>query len=163
MEMLLLRTSMVPDWQGGASMPEKATSTFFEWNRLTSPISAMSCGPRIGPTPNNLHDYRVFRQLLARVCICCWSAARVLETVFSWSIACCIMNSVSFRFRHYADMTTGRSIDVQCFIFAEIVTVLLAPLLVFLRECRWSKPTDALTMPEGFYEIQPLFTAISVW
>lgn len=36
LEMLLLRTSMVPDWQGGASMPEKATSTFFEWNEAAS-------------------------------------------------------------------------------------------------------------------------------
>ena len=108
-----------------------------------------------------LHDYRVFRQLLGKslhlLLECGQSLGDGLQLEY-----CLLHHELSvIRFRHYADMTTGRSIDVQCFIFAEIVTVLLAPLLVFLRECRWSKPTDALTMPEGFYEIQPLFTAIS--
>ena len=35
-------------------MPAKATSAFLEWKRRTSPISAMSCGPSAGPTPNIL-------------------------------------------------------------------------------------------------------------
>lgn len=52
LEMLRLRTSIWPDWYGGASMPAKATSAFLEWKRRTSPISAISWGPRAGPTPN---------------------------------------------------------------------------------------------------------------
>ena len=33
-------------------MPAKATKAFLEWKRRTSPISAMSCGPSVEPTPN---------------------------------------------------------------------------------------------------------------
>jgi hypothetical protein len=50
--------SIVPDWYGEASMPAKATSADLEWKRHTSPISAMSCGPRDDPTPlKRLQDH----------------------------------------------------------------------------------------------------------
>ena len=52
MEMCLFFDSNVPDWQGGAPTPAKATKDCLRSKRRTSPISAISWGPRAGPTPN---------------------------------------------------------------------------------------------------------------
>lgn len=58
-------------------------------------------------------------------------------------------------------MTTGGGEKIQGLISTEIVFVFPVSLLVLLRECRSSKPTDTLTVPEGLYKIKPLFTTIS--
>lgn len=44
--------SKAPDWNGGASIPAKATRAFLFLNRRTSPISAIRAGPVTGPAPS---------------------------------------------------------------------------------------------------------------
>lgn len=79
LEMLQLRTSIWPDWYGGASMPEKVTSAFLEWKRRTSPISTMTWGPRAGPTPNIPITTGYSGSAAVRDCISLLNAASVAE------------------------------------------------------------------------------------
>ena len=98
LEMLRLRTSIWPDWQGGASMPAKATKAFLEWNRRTSPISAISCGPRAGPIPNIPITTGYSGKEAAKECISCFNEANATEVVWSCATACCTKSLVvSFR------------------------------------------------------------------
>lgn len=43
--------------------------------------------------------------------------------------------SGSISFRHNTKVTTGRSINIQCPIFAEVVAIFLTPPLVFGNKC----------------------------
>ena len=60
LEVLVLLDSWVPDWSAPGSTPAKAVMAFLWVNRVTSPSSAMSCGPR-GIPPR--HDNRICREL----------------------------------------------------------------------------------------------------
>ena len=62
LEMLRLRTSIWPDWYGGASMPAKATNAFWEWKRRTAPISAISWGREPDHNTEHPHHNGVLRQ-----------------------------------------------------------------------------------------------------
>lgn len=68
LEMLRLRTSIWPDWYGGASMPAKATSAFLDWKRRTSPISNMSWGPRAGPKMAAAHRCILLLETISVFC-----------------------------------------------------------------------------------------------
>ena len=60
-------------------MPAKATKAFLEWNRRTSPISAMSCGPSVEPTLNISMTTGYSVKEAAKDCISCLSAASAAE------------------------------------------------------------------------------------
>lgn len=79
-------------------MPAKATKAFLEWKRRTSPISAMSCGPSVEPTPNISMTTGYSGREAAKDYISCLSAASAAEVVLSCAIACCTKSLVvSFR------------------------------------------------------------------
>ncbi len=69
-------------------MPAKATSAFLEWKRRTSPISALSWGPRAGPTPNIRITMGYSGSEAARDCISFLSAVKEMEVARSWETAC---------------------------------------------------------------------------
>ena len=79
-------------------MPAKATSAFLEWKRCTSPISAMSWGPRIGPTPNIPITTGYSGSDAAKDCISFLNAVSAVETAWSWDTACSTKSlAVSYR------------------------------------------------------------------
>ena len=63
-------------------------------------------------------------------------------------------------FGHDAEMPTGGGVDVQRLILAEVVAMLLAPLLVLGCKSLFGQPADALTVPEGRYKVHPLLAAV---
>ena len=70
---------------------EKAVMEPLCTNRVTSPISAMSCGPRESPTPRMAMTTGYSGRWAARVRISRLSCSRDLETAFSESMACQII------------------------------------------------------------------------
>lgn len=77
----------LPDWNGGASMPAKPTRAFLLEKRDTSPISAISCEPRTGPTPYKLMTVSYSGKEPAKNFISLCKEARVSLSVFSCKIA----------------------------------------------------------------------------
>lgn len=77
----------LPDWKGGASMPAKPTRAFLLEKRETSPISAISCEPRTGPTPYKLMTVSYSGKEPAKNSISLCKEARVSLSVFSCKIA----------------------------------------------------------------------------
>ena len=75
-------------------MPAKATKAFLEWNRRTSPISAISCGPSIGPMPNIPMTTGYSGKEAAKDCISCLSEANAAEVAWSCTIVCCTKSLV---------------------------------------------------------------------
>ena len=59
-------------------------------------------------------------------------------------------------------MSTGIGINIYRLIFAEIVTVLFAPLLVFSSKGLLRQITDAFAMPKRRHKVHPLLAAIGV-
>ena len=57
-------------------------------------------------------------------------------------------------------MSTGGGINVQRLIFAEMVAVLSAPLLVLGGKGLLRQATDALAMPKSSHKVYPFLTAI---
>ena len=88
LEALVLFASWVPDWSAPGSTPAKAVMEFLWVKRVTSPISAMSCGPRESPTPRMAMTTGYSGSWAARVRISALSRSRDAETAFSASMAC---------------------------------------------------------------------------
>ena len=66
----------------------------------------------------------------------------------------------SISFGHDAKMPAGRGVNVQRLILAEMIAILLAPLLIFDCKCLFRQPTDAFAVWESGYKVYPLLTAV---
>ena len=117
-------------------MPAQPTRAFLEWNRRTSPISAMSCGSKVGPTPNSYITTGNSGSVDARSSISRLSAAKADE------------------------VTAGGEVDLKGLGWAEIVVVLTAPLQVHGDKSPLCKAVNALAMSEIHHEIHPFLTAV---
>ena len=62
--------------------------------------------------------------------------------------------------RHDAEMPTGGGVDVQRLVLAEVVAVLLTPLLIPGCKCLFRQPADALTVPKGGNKVYPFLAAV---
>lgn len=62
---------------------------------------------------------------------------------------------------HDAEMPTGGGIDVQGLVLAEVVAMLLAPLLILGCKCLFGQPTDTFTVWESGNKVHPFLTSVS--
>ena len=125
LEMLRLRTSIWPDWYGGASMPAKATSAFLGVKTAHIIDLHHKLGAKGRSNAEHPHHNGVF-----------WQRRRQwLHFISEWGqgggsgpgLGHCLsrqkLSSISFR--NDAEMPAGGGVDVQRFILAEVVAVLL--------------------------------------
>lgn len=62
--------------------------------------------------------------------------------------------------RQRGEMTAASSVEIQCFLCAEMVALALAPFLITLGECFLADAADAVTVPEGHDKVYPFLVAV---